>query len=344
MHSSISKSLIGLVALVSFAGGGCALQPGAASGETSSTEDGSEASVKTTGEAVTVSCNSSIYSSCSQNTDSTGTIITRVYQCKFVGPAELNTAECPVEAGFVLVGGGGEIEGDTPLPGALLTASFPENAINDGNHVGTTWLARSKDHLVAFSHRLRAYAIGLQLQGVSAASLNSQIFYRVVESAGSSHAPTATAVDTRSGDIIIGGGAEAVYHSAGQLLTGSFSTGTGWTASSKDHGISDLGQVEAFVLGLPPCPTGYTRGCLHATSVANGAMVGPGYATHLLFLSSGIGTSIGAQTTFNGFGRMVSSLFPIVSASQNGVTLISKDHQVEDTGQDLWQVVGLAAN
>src|SRR5262249_3291179 len=101
------------------------------------------------------------YTSVNGFIDATGTIHTKIYQCQWQGPAEQVHAECPVEPNYVLIGGGAEIEGESPLiingpwaqPGALLTSCYPDTSSNL-----TTWKADSKDHLYPFSHRLRAYA------------------------------------------------------------------------------------------------------------------------------------------------------------------------------------------
>jgi len=89
--------------------------------------------------------------------DASGTVTVRIKQCTPTASQEINTTTCPVDSGFVLIGGGAEILGEGS-PGALLTASFPDFDL-------TTWTASSKDHHLAFAHRLSAYSVGLKLRG-----------------------------------------------------------------------------------------------------------------------------------------------------------------------------------
>ncbi len=97
-------------------------------------------------------------------TDASGTVTVRIKQCAPTPPQEITTT-CPVDSGFVLIGGGAEILGEGS-PGALLTASFPDVGL-------TTWTASSKDQNLFFPHQLSAYSVGLKLAGVSPQTLCS---------------------------------------------------------------------------------------------------------------------------------------------------------------------------
>src|SRR4051794_32788802 len=57
-------------------------------------------------------------------TDWSGQIEVKAWNCDWVGPAERQVATCRVDRGYVLVGGGGEVEG-TAAGGGLLTGSEP---------------------------------------------------------------------------------------------------------------------------------------------------------------------------------------------------------------------------
>ena len=56
--------------------------------------------------------------------DGTGTIVVRVKTCDPTPFAFTNCAYCFVDAGWSLVGGGGQISGES-TPGAMLQSSFP---------------------------------------------------------------------------------------------------------------------------------------------------------------------------------------------------------------------------
>lgn len=112
--------------------------------------------------------------------DSTGLVHIQVKTCDWTAAAEHNVTACTVNPGFVLVGGGAEVE-NSASGGGLLTKSFPAN--------NTTWFAASKDHVVAYAHRLRAYAVGMALQNMTSTALSSLV---TITSATSSagHAPS----------------------------------------------------------------------------------------------------------------------------------------------------------
>src|SRR5260370_7951728 len=146
-------------------------------------------------------------------------------------------ANCSVNPGFVLVGGGAEVEG-TANGGGLLTHSFPINK--------STWTVASKDHMVSFPHRIRAYSVGMQLQGMPEATLRSLVTITQSTSA-LGHAPSATATIPHF-HVMLSGGAVSNYQGQGQLLTGSFpSSDTTWAPSAKNHEVSNVATVPAFL-------------------------------------------------------------------------------------------------
>src|SRR4051812_24714026 len=103
-------------------------------------------------------------------TDWSGRITVRVTQCDWTLPAQYPSATCPIAQAsptFSLVGGGAEVEG-LGNPGALLTASYPD--INT-----QSWIVKSKDHGSYYPHRLRAYSIGLQVQGFTPDALATHL-------------------------------------------------------------------------------------------------------------------------------------------------------------------------
>ena len=183
------------------------------------------------------------FTECEEQVDPTATITVRTYRCPWSATSQAPQVACSVESGYLLVGGGVETEAESP--GALVVGSYPTSNPMVGSQVGETWQGSTKDHIVAYPHRSRAYAIGLKLAGVSKESLLAQSFLGTAQSSPTPTAwPTVTAVDSRPGDIVVGGGGYGVPSiGAGQLLTATRPDGTnGWTTASKDHGVSDPGK------------------------------------------------------------------------------------------------------
>jgi hypothetical protein len=275
--------------------------------------------------------------------DSTVTIFVSLHVCSWVGPAQANVATCAVSPSQVLVGGGAEIEGNGS-PGALLTGSYPDQ----GGGL-TTWVAESKSHSVSYPHRLRAYALGLTLEGLTASQLRANMFQGFVTSTTASHPSTSAGV--ASSRILVGGGARALFGGAGQLLTRSYPDFSGaslrWFAGSKDHGTGDPGTVRAYAIGINRCPAGYVGGCLKS-SVAFECLFnhGGGYQSAL---RSGVGpqhamVSIGGEAYWNGNGRMLADLIPAVSATAPNIygLVRTKDHGVADGGATCADVLAIA--
>jgi hypothetical protein len=268
---------------------------------------------------------------------STG-ICTLIVQCDWVGPGRHNTAICGIlSADYVMVSGGAEIEGTSvngfkapgPQPGALLTESAP-------TVIGESWVweASSTDHDLVFLHRLRAYAIGLKLPGIVSVDLNKMLKIRRTVS-GIARRPTATQ-QISAGEILVGGGAVAIYSGDGQLLTESYpSSTTAWTASSKDHNHADPGQVVAWAVSIPACPAGYVHGCI-ATRIISENLTGFSGGGYLLGCAgySNPTTAVGAQSLYGGDGRMLTALFPSLGTCEPpGPAVSSKDHETTDVGR-----------
>ena len=145
-----------------------------------------------------------------------------------------------VPPGYVLISGGFRV---ASYLGNLGTASFPDSD-------NATWTARSKDHFVADSTTIRAYAIGLSRLLPDVGFVMVQI-----ENATSSPAvphPASTAI-LPQGFAITGGGAEVNYSGVGNLLWKLEPTQTDrqdFTAASKDQVESDPATITSYVLGI----------------------------------------------------------------------------------------------
>jgi len=327
--------------------GGCALESD--TGQDSAGGVDLEHAAASTTQPVIVTCSDPKYTKCGETVDQSGTITVRTYQCGWSPTSQAPFAGCSVEPDFLLVGGGIEVDDlSNQIPGALLVGSWPSNNPNNGSQVGDDWSGFSKDQISPNPHRIRAYAIGLKLAGVSKASLQAQSFIHSAESSTTlSHAPTVTAVDNRPGDIVVGGGGYGVSSNGmGQLLTSTRPEGSnGWTTSSKDHGISDPGRVVSVVIGIPRCPVGYLGSCL---AVSAGPFLMAGVGSGLFGLVSqaaapGVAVSVGGEAQYNGPGRMITSLFPFISSAvnQGWSFLYTKDHIYPDTGSNIVYVVSL---
>jgi hypothetical protein len=252
-----------------------------------------------------------------------------LYQCDWVGPAQGNTATCSVPASDVLVGGGAEIENNAH-PGALLKGSYPDQA-----GALTTWVASSHDAQTAYPHRLRAYAIGLQLVGMTATSLRNSMFQSFATSAVAAHPAAASAV--ASTRVLVGGGARVV--SGNQYLVYSSPVaglGGNWTAGSKDHISSSPGTVRAYAIGVLRCPPGYVGGCLTSGSGFTSGNSPSGYSAFMFGPSGSFSalTSIGGRAVYSGSGRMLTDMYPFLQTTSPffGSLVRSKDHVVASTG------------
>jgi hypothetical protein len=255
--------------------------------------------------------------------------------CDWVGPGSNNVTTCGVDPGFMLVGGGAEVEGATP--NALLYGSLPLNF--------NTWEARSKDHQVASPHRLRAYAIGLHVYGRSSDQLASQS-QRLEATSVAAHHPSKT-VDEPAGFLFTGGGAVVQWTGPGALLTRSslsagIMTPVGWTGTGKDHGLATLSTIKVAAIAIPNCFT-FSDGnnvCFSRRFDEASTFVGTGYAnasTPSVWAISGIG----GWSQFSGNGRLLTKLVPLTSAGAPGVLAQTKDHQIASPGNTIAQVISL---
>ena len=258
-------------------------------------------------------------------TDGSGLVRIRVTQCDFSSSAQAPSVTCAVDPAFALIGGGAEVEGTAP-GGGILTESRPDLA-------NQRWVARSKDHGVVHFHRIRAYAVGMQLQGVSLPSLRSQIHLKTEVSGGPSHGP-GIIVAGPPGEILLSGGAQALFSGAGQLLWGSAPgpSGQDWRVFAHDHQFSDPGFVVGHVVSIPTCPVGFGR-CLSASLATLNGPSGGGYRSSAIAIQSPWAvTSVGAfAQTPNGGNRFLTDAFPRM-AGTGGVEATSKDHVVPVTG------------
>lgn len=265
-------------------------------------------------------------------TDWSGTVTTRVWACLTAGhggvPAvHAPVAQCRVADDEVLVGGGATASFDGP--GALLTASYPADPRNL-----TTWEARSKDHGAADPHHLIVYAVGLRLQGVSRATLLSNMFVNQMSQGPASH-PMANAGAFPADILALGDGAIVDWRGAGNMLT--------WTAGgafAKDHVWADPSVITHYQIGINRTIPGF-QGTL-ANGSFHQAVNGAGHVSVNFDLPEGQALT-GLSGAVSGIGAGSPGLL-LTSIGLRDLTMATryearaKDHLHADTGT----VVGMA--
>jgi hypothetical protein len=151
-------------------------------------------------------------------------------------PAPHNSATVDVPTGYKLLSGGA-LDSWTG-GGNLLTSSFPQGE-------NTSWRATGKDHHAHEDAPITAYAIVTydpdDIWDVAQTSVKVGPW-----SSGTFQAPV------KDGYLMIGGGAEATWDTAGIYLTASYpdAAGGAWIGKAKDHTDSDTGYFTAYALGL----------------------------------------------------------------------------------------------
>lgn len=254
--------------------------------------------------------------------DDSRTLFVRVKTCDWSAVAAHPAATCSVDPGFVLIGGGAEVEGSSP--NALLTASAPVNL--------STWLAASKDQLVSSPHRVRAYAVGLQVIGQDEATLRAAMRFTSAQSSPAAQHSTET-VQLPIGFVAVSGGAIIGYHpEAGALLTESFSPDqvSSWKGSDKDHGLTDFNNITVTAIGLPAC---ISDTCFDMRTDSASQFVTTGFAAASVSTPPGyVPASVGGQSQYNGNGRMLTKLIPFNAAGGAGAWVQSKDHVYATSG------------
>lgn len=258
-------------------------------------------------------------------TDASGDVTIRLYTGPWVYGAHNNTS-VSVDSDFVLVGGGAEVDG-MGHPGALLTGSYPDTNLQ-------TWHANSKDHENSYPHYLRAYAIGLRLNGVTSTDLRNYMVL-VTQSSTPSMFPNAVAA-LPPGYLLVGGGARAYWSTQGILLTGSYPNAFQWVASAKAHLKEDTGTVDAFAIGIT---SGNIPGFGSLTATYNiTSTYSPSFSYSSVSVPTPTGwvlSSVGGQSQYQGAGRLLSQLFPYPDPpafSRLNARATSKDHGKADAG------------
>lgn len=240
--------------------------------------------------------------------------------------------------GYALVGGGGGVVGE-PVPGALLRDSHP-----DRNATGQFWDMAIMPHLHPAPFSYQISSIGMKLVGVTADALSSMV--TITQATGTASHKSSVTAFAPAGHVVLGGGATApsISDQTGeeQLLVASIphsgpTTLDGWTATSKDHEVSYIDSVTAYVISIPRCPPGFTGGCLQSKALGFASSTGGGYRPVSATLISGINgvvTGLGGKAVYAGPGRMLTNMSAqeVVSTNEVNIHADSKDADLADPG------------
>lgn len=235
---------------------------------------------------------------------------------------------------MVVIGGGGEA---TNVPnGALLTASYPNEELSE-------WRVSSKDHMFANPHNLRAYAIGLKIEGMTRDQILSQHLVRVFRATSDfeHHPQVYAAVE---GDyVLIGGGFNVNWRdfnpNGGNLATASFpSNSFAWTSRSKDHGVPSKAVLTSYAIGIRRnTPVG--RIDVNIAQVTSGSASHP---TSTAAVADGFAISgVGAEARWQSQGQLLWKLRPTAEAAYQDVHAASKDHGFAEPGTITAYAIGI---
>jgi hypothetical protein len=279
-------------------------------------------------------------------TDATGDVKIQVRTCDYepTATAGKHCTYCALDQGWVMIGGGAEIEGSPssarlrgsfPYPGGITPPVYTPDGLEQnctGNTPDNTlskdliaWMARSDG---ASSHRLRAYVIGLQVAGLTETQLSG---YRLVNDA-TTGIMTQPTKESGGFNLIVGGGANEVG-SQNCYLTESRpnESANTWRGSAY---CSSPGYLKVYSIQLNPCMTvpGWDQ-CMgyKFRSVVTGPVTGYGAAS-VTTPYPWITSSIGGKGVVNfGSSRFLADLLPLVGTSQ-GVRVRTKDQSSSVSG------------
>ncbi len=242
--------------------------------------------------------------------DGTGLIHLKVFWVTSSNTADIQELSVSVGSDYAMVGGGAwaHYTGN----GAFLTKSMPLNS--------TTWISKSKDHIVQDLHNLTVYAIGMRIDGVDPAYLRSKIHITSFQSTTNSNSPTAS-VSVPSGCLLVGGGADDQYNGYGNILISSRPNMNEWDVAGQAYRRSDPSKITAYAIGIEDISypnVGHLQVAVYQTQTAVLSGEGDCYADATTGFAL---TCPGGYTISHTYGRLLVGLFP----SEPGAQVISKD-------------------
>lgn len=248
--------------------------------------------------------------------DLSGRVIVSVYE-REAGDAQQRFNDFSIEVAPDEIAIGGGVEG-AEYPGHFLTASYPNSYL-------TAWLVSTKDHAIYGPARIKAYAIGLKIKGLTRSQLRQHV--QVYANTSSTSSYPDTSVGVAQGFKMVGGGFKVFWSGHGNIATASYPEGFKWRARSKDHVNASPAYIRAYAIGIREfIPiSGINRQILttvesvrstyaqHPSSTAN---VDYGYAL----------SGCGARVNWEGIGNLLWRLVPSSYSNLHGCTASSKDH------------------
>jgi hypothetical protein len=264
-----------------------------------------------TGRMLSSIASDKIYGSNPEYSDGTGLIHLKVFYVTSDNSADIQELSVSVGDDYAMVGGGAWAH-DYTGNGAFLTKSMPLNS--------TTWIGKSKAHIISDPHYLTVYAIGMRFENVDPSYLRSKIHITSYQSPTNSNTPTAS-VSIPSGCLLVGGGAYDNYNGYGNILISSKPNLNEWYVAGQAYRRSDPSRITAYAIGIEDIsyPTvGYIQVAVNQTQVGVQNGEGDCYATAPTGYAL---TCPGGYTISHTYGRLLVGLFPLEPDAQ----VVSKD-------------------
>ena len=272
-------------------------------------------------------------------TDGSGDVKTLVRTCDYPSGATAgnNCSYCALDSGWVLIGGGAEIEGSPSF--ARLRGTYPTTFLSDvsgicnGNtpnniagkrHI--TWVAKSAGNT---AHRLRAYVIGLKVNGLNESQLTAE---RAINQ-NTSTALTQPSLETSGSGLSIGGGAtEEGTNNCHLTESRPNEAANTWRGSAYCPTAS---RLSVYNITLNYCMTvpGWDNCIQYKTRSVVSPAVTAGYGTaNVTTPYPWVTTGIGGKGVVNSASsRFLADMLPLVGSSQ-GASVTTKDHLNSVTG------------
>lgn len=214
---------------------------------------------------------------------------------------------------FVAIGGG--VEGAFLPNGNFLTASYPNTALS-------AWLVSTKDHLRGNPAMIKAYAIGIKIDGLTRNDLISHIEVRSNSSSYTGHPDVSVGVS--EGFKMLGGGFKVNWNGYGNIATASYPENNfSWRAKSKDHGKGSWATLDVYSIGIKNYipEIGSLEVSIDSVESANSP-----YPSGTANVSFGYALSgCGARVNWSGAGNLLWKLIPSTVSTLHGCTAASKD-------------------
>jgi len=259
--------------------------------------------------------------------DSASPVHIRITACGTDVTQSQQTINCTVDSGYALIGGGATAQvlasptgrggtmggggsggtGGGGGTGGILGVPLKSSRPLDGR----TWQASAGHSLISAPIYLEAYAVGLRLDGVNAATLRGMITRSSFTTSPPQSIPGVTLVNPNT-MTTIAGGARANTSGAGQYLVRSSPNAMdGWTVRSRDHITSSPGTITAVTTRLMTKGIIEGFGKLEAagrTGMTSTVTSGEAVASDTVTTGWAIAGYGGWATTTSGPGRLLTAL------------------------------------